>query len=273
MSKITIIKPKKRLFSFADLQEVWRYRELLFIFVKKNIKVKYKQTIIGGAWAVLQPFSTMIVFSFFFGKLAKMPSEGIPYPIFSYSGLILWTYFSNSLASASTSLVGNASLISKIYFPRLLLPLSATLTGILDYAIAGLIVFGLMFYYQISLNWLILLIPFVVLLTWLLASGIGFWLSAINVKYRDVGFIVPFFIQLLMFATPVIYPASVAGQFKLIIGLNPVTGLIEAHRAMILGHQGINFSLLIMSLISALVIFASGLIYFKSVEKRFVDII
>lgn len=273
MSKITVIKSQTRLFSLSYFREIWQYRELLFTFVKRDIKVRYKQTLIGGAWAIIQPFSTMVVFSFFFGKLAKMPSDGIPYPIFSYSGLLLWVYFSNAINNSSRSIVSNASLITKVYFPRIIAPLAASITGLVDYLIASFILFGLMIYYQIDLSWQVLLVPVVVFFTFLLAAGAGMFLSAVNAKYRDVGFVLPFFIQLLLFVTPVIYPASVAGRFKWIIQLNPMAGLVEAHRALLLSHQPVNFQLLSVSALLILLIFIAGLFYFRRTEGEFADVI
>jgi len=272
MTEVTIIKPKKGLIPI-DFKEIYKHRELLWAFIVRDIKVKYKQTVIGGLWAILQPFLTMVIFSFFFGKIAKIPSEGVPYPIFSYSGLLLWTYFANSVSNASNSMVGGASLITKVYFPRIILPISATLRGLLDYAIAGLIIFGFMFFYKFTPSIYLFLLPLILFFTWMLAAGIGFWLSAIDVKYRDVKYVFPFFIQLWIYATPVIYPASVAGKFEWVVKLNPMSGLIEAHRAMILGHQGINFGMLGISALFAVIIFISGAFYFKSVERYFADII
>jgi lipopolysaccharide transport system permease protein len=269
---ITIIKPKKGLIPI-DIKEIFKYRELLWTFIVRDIKVRYKQTIIGGLWAILQPFLTMVVFSFFFGKIAKMPSEGVPYPIFSYSGLLLWTYFANSVSNASNSLVGGASLITKVYFPRIILPLSASLVGLLDYFIAGTIILGFMLYYNFIPSIYLFLLPLILFFTWMLGAGVGFFLSAINVKYRDVKYALPFFIQLWIYATPVIYPASVAGQFEWVVKLNPMSGLIEAHRTMILGHHPINWGMLGSSMVFSLIIFISGIYYFKSVERYFADVI
>lgn len=269
---VTIIKPKPK-WLFLDFKEIWAFRELFWTFVTRDIKVRYKQTVLGGLWAILQPFTTMVIFSIFFGSIAKIGSDGLPYPIFSYSGLILWIYFSTALAAATNSMVGNAGLINKIYFPRVILPLATTFTGIVDYSIASIVLVGLLAYYQIPISITILLIPLLVLLTWVLASGIGFWLSAINVKYRDVGYVIPFFIQLMLFFTPVIYPTSVAPNYRELLMLNPMTGIIEAHRAIILGNGSINTTALLVSCFITLVIFITGGMYFRSVEKYFADII
>ena len=269
---ITIIEPYKGL-RFINLRELWSYRELLIAFVIRDLKVRYKQTVIGALWAILQPLSTMVVFTFFFGTIAKISSDGVPYPIFSYSGLILWTYFTTALTSASNSMVGATSLITKVYFPRVIIPLSATLTGLVDYLVAASILAVLLVYYAITPPLAILLLPFLVLLTWFLASGLGMFLAAVNVKYHDVKYAVPFFIQLMMFFTPVIYPISIAPNFKNLLMLNPMTGIIEAHRALILGNHAVNFTSLGISLVMTILIFVGGAIYFRSVEKYFADII
>jgi len=255
------------------MPELWAYRELLFAFVIRDLKVRYKQTVIGAVWAILQPLSTMVVFTFFFGTIAKINSDGVPYPIFSYSGLILWTYFTGALSAASNSMVGATSLITKVYFPRVIIPLSATLTGLVDYLVAATILAVLLVYYAITPPLAMLLLPFLVLLTWLLASGLGMFLAAVNVKYHDVKYAVPFFIQLMLFFTPVIYPISIAPNFKTLLMLNPMTGIIEAHRALILGNIPVNLTSLGISIIMTILIFIGGAIYFRSVEKYFADII
>lgn len=272
IEQVITIKPSPRL-SFPDFKEVWNYRELLFTFVKRDLTVRYRQTIIGGVWAIIQPLTTMVIFSFFFGYLAQISGDGVPYPIFSYSGLVLWMYFANALSAANGSVVGAAGLFTKVYFPRLIVPLAASMTGIVDYFIALIILFGLMIFYQITPPLIIVFLPLLVLITWFLATGIGFWLSAINVKYRDVGFIMPFFIQLMMYMTPVIYPVSIAPNFKHILALNPMTGIIETHRALLLGVKEVNFTALLFSLVITAIIFITGAIYFRSVERKFADIV
>ena len=270
--KITIIQPKGR-FQFIDLKEIWEYRELFWTFVIRDIKVRYKQTLIGGLWAILQPFATMIVFSFFFGTIMNISSDGVPYPIFSYSGLILWMYFTSAVSSASGSLIGSTNLITKVYFPRIIIPLAATMTGLVDYLISASLLGVLLIYFKIVPSMYIFFILGIAVLVWALASGIGLWLSAINVKYRDVRYAVPFFIQLILFLTPVIYPISIAPNFKNLLMLNPMTGYIEAHRALILGTGSFPLGLLLTSILITFVIFFSGAFYFKSVEKYFTDII
>jgi lipopolysaccharide transport system permease protein len=270
--QVTVIKPTGKL-QFLNLREIWPYRELLFSFVKRDIQVRYRQTVIGGLWAIIQPFTHMVIFSFFFGHLAKISGGGVPYPVFSYSGLLLWTYFTNALSVSSGSMVASSSLITKVYFPRIIIPIAATMSGLVDYAVASIILIGLMFYYQIMPTAMILLAPLTLLLTWLLSMGIGFWLSAINVKYRDVGYILPFCIQLLLFVTPVIYPSSIAPNFKILLSLNPMTGIIDAHRAMMLGGLPVDWGALFISTFLVIIILFTGSAYFKSVEKYFADII
>jgi lipopolysaccharide transport system permease protein len=272
MSKTTEIKPESKL-SFFDAKEVYQYRELFLTLALRDIKVKYKQTVIGALWAIIQPLTTMIIFSFFFGKIAQIPSDGVPYPVFSYSGLLLWMFFANSLSAASQSMISSSNLISKVYFPRLIVPIASTLSNVVDYFIASIILFFLMLFFNLTPSLGIVLTPLVLFLTWMLANGIGFFLTAVNVKYRDVRYAVPFFIQLLIYVTPVIYPISVAGQFKWLVSLNPMSGLIEAHRALILGNQAVNIEMLLVSALITIVIFIFGLYYFKSVERYFADII
>lgn len=268
-----VICPK---YGFLDLnlQEVLEYRELLFFLAIREIKVRYKQTIMGASWAVIQPFFTMIIFTLIFGGLAKMPSEGIPYPIFSYSGLLLWNYFSNALSGSSDSLVSGGNLLSKIYMPRIFIPTVPCLAGIVDYLISISILALMMIYYQLVPNISILLLPVIVLMTFLLASGMGYWLSSICVKYRDVKFILPFFIQMLMFASPVIYPTNIVGEnLRWILYLNPMTSLINAHRACLLGYTPVDYFGLTISAVLTIMIFVSGILYLKHTEKYFADLI
>lgn len=268
-----VIRPKYGLLDI-NWQELKEYRELLFFLALREIKIRYKQTIMGASWAVLQPLFTMIVFTLIFGGLAQMPSEGVPYPIFSYSGLLIWTYFSNALTQSGNSLVGNANLLSKVYMPRIFIPTAPCLAGIVDYGIAMSILALMMIYYKIVPGIAILLLPFIMLMTFLLASGIGYWLSSICVKYRDVRYILPFFIQLMMFVSPVIYPADIVGiNLQWLLYLNPLTGIINAHRACILGHTSVDFVGLGISAILTIVIFGSGILYLKHTEKYFADLV
>ena len=272
-TKITIIKPKKT-FSLADLKEIWQYKELLYFFTWRDLKVRYKQTVIGVLWAIFQPFTTMIVFTIFFGKLAKMPSDGIPYPIFVYTGLLLWQFFSSALSETSNCLVANQAIITKVYFPRLILPLSSVLTKLVDFAIASVILIGLMAYYNYLPNLSgLLIIPLLLLITFMAAVGFGLFLAAINVKYRDVRYALPFFIEMMLFVTPVIYPASIAGKYSWILAINPMTGVIKAARAAILGNAPINWELLLISGIACSIMLIIGIIYFKKTERYFADIV
>ena len=270
---ITIIEPKKGWIPI-DLKEIWNYRELLYFLTKRDIKVRYKQTVLGGLWAIIQPVFTMIVFTLFFGRLAKMPSDGIPYPIFVYAGLLPWTYFANAVSASGNSLVGSANLITKVYFPRLIIPASASLAGLLDFFIAMLVMGAMMIYYQFVPSIGILLFPFLVGLTFLCAVGVGLWLSALNVQYRDIRYVIPFLVQLWMFVSPVIYPISMVPQkYQWLLALNPMGGVIEAYRASLLGHMPINWFLLGLSTVIIIILFLSGLYYFRRMEKTFADVI
>lgn len=270
---ITIIEPKEGWIPI-DLKEVGNYRELLYFLTKRDIKVRYKQTVLGGLWAIIQPFFTMVVFTLFFGRLAKMPSDGIPYPIFVYAGLLPWTYFANAVAASGNSLVGSANLITKVYFPRLIVPAAASLAGILDFFIAMLVLGAMMVYYHVLPGMGILLFPFLVGLTFLCAVGVGLWLSALNVQYRDIKYVIPFLIQLWMFVSPVIYPVSmVKEKYQWLLALNPMGGVIKAYRASLLGHLPIDWLLLSLSTAIIFVLFIGGLYYFRRMEKIFADVV
>ncbi len=269
----TIIEPQKGWIPI-NLKEIWKYRELFYFLTKRDIKVRYKQTVLGGLWAIIQPFFTMVVFTLFFGKLAKVPSEGIPYPIFVYAGLLPWTYFANALSSSGNSLVGSANLITKVYFPRLIIPASASLAGLVDFLIALSILGIMMIYYQFLPGISILLVPLLVGLTFLCAVGVGLWLSALNVQYRDIRYAIPFVIQLWMFVSPVIYPVSMVGEkYQWLLALNPMGGVITAFRASLLGHQAIDWFLLIISAVIIILLFFSGTFYFNRTQKTFADVI
>lgn len=270
---VTIIRPKKKL-TWEDAREIWRYRELLYFFTWRDLKIRYRQTAIGVMWAVFQPLMTMVVFSIFFGKLAKIPSDGVPYPIFVYTGLLFWQLFSGALTETSSTLIGNQAIITKVYFPRLILPLSAVITKFIDFAIAALILAGMMVYYGYvpRLSGFAIL-PLLLALTFMIAVGTGLFLAALNVKYRDVRHALPFFIQILLFITPVIYPASIAGKYSRLLALNPMTGVIQAARAALLGTTPINWLLLAISGIVCFAILMVGIVYFKTIEQYFADII
>lgn len=272
-SAITVIRPKK-IFSLRDLKELWQYRELLYFFTWRDLKVRYKQTSIGVLWAVFQPFITMVIFSIFFGGLANMPSDNVPYPIFVYTGLLFWQFFSSALADTSNVLIANQSIITKVYFPRLILPITSVITKVVDFAIASIILIGLMFYYGYVPNLGgFLLIPLLLLISFMAASGLGLILASINVKYRDVRYALPFFIQILLFITPVIYPASIAGKFSWILALNPMTGVIQSARAALLNATAINWILIANSFIACLILLIIGILTFKKIERYFADII
>lgn len=273
MSSITLIRPKKT-FSWRDLGELWDYRELLYFLVWRDLKVRYKQTSIGVAWAIFQPFMAMVVFSVFFGKLVHVPSDGIPYPIFVYTGLLFWQFFAAALGDASGSLVGNQSIITKVYFPRLILPLAAIVTDLVDFCVASVILVGLMVYYGYlpHLSGLLLL-PLLLLMAYLAALGGGLFLAAINVKYRDIRYVLPYFIQILFFLTPVIYPSSIAGSYSWILAINPLTAIIKAARGAFLGTEPVNWLLLSISSTAIVVMLVVGFVVFKKIERYFADIV
>lgn len=268
-----IIRPKYGLLD-VNWKELLEYHELLYFLALREIKIRYKQTIMGASWAVLQPLFTMIVFTLIFSNLAQMPSEGIPYSLFSYSGLLLWTYFQNALTNSGNSLVNNAQLLSKVYIPRIFIPTAPCLAGIVDYGIAMIILALMMAYYRYIPTATLILLPIVVLLSVLLAAGMGYWLSSICVKYRDVKFALPFFVQILMFVSPVIYPTTILSKnMQWLLSLNPLTGLINAHRAVLLGHVPVDYIGLVTSAILTIVIFISGVLYLRRTERYFADLV
>jgi lipopolysaccharide transport system permease protein len=268
-----VIKPSKG-WSALKLKDLWNYRELIYFFTWRDLKVRYKQTLLGASWAVLQPFLTMVVFSIFFGGLAKVPSDGVPYPIFSYTALIPWTLFSKALQDGSRSLVSSANIISKIYFPRLILPLSSTLAGLVDFVIAFVVLLGMMVFYGITPTANIWMLPVFTLLALITAVGFALWLSALNVMYRDVGYVIPFLTQFWMYITPIAYPASmVPEKWKILYALNPLTGVVEGFRWALLGTgEGPGISLLISAGI-ALLVLITGLFYFRRMERKFADMV
>lgn len=256
-----------------NFRELWLYRELLYIFAWRDIKVRYKQTVIGILWAILQPLLLMIVFSYFFGTLAKIPSNGIPYPIFVYSGLLFWNYFSTALSSSSNCLIDNENMIKKIYFPRLLLPLSTSVTPAIDFLFAFLVLFGLMFFFHFPIHWTMIFIPVLLLLTFFVSAGIGTLLATLNVRYRDIRYALPFFIQFLLFVTPVIYPVTlVPEKFHWLLALNPMTGIIQTARSIIIGGASIDWALLGTSFVLTCFIFLLSLFLFRKNETIFADI-
>jgi lipopolysaccharide transport system permease protein len=269
---LVTIEPTKGWVSL-QLRDLWVYRELLYFLIWRDVKVRYKQTALGVAWAIIQPLFTMIIFTLFFGRLAGVPSDNIPYPVFAYAGLLPWTFFSNAITNSGNSLVGSANLITKVYFPRMIIPAAAVGAGLVDLAISFLILIPLMIYYKISVTWNILMFPAVVLLTALLALAVGMWLSALNVKYRDVRFALPFIVQLWMFVSPVIYPTSfLPPRFRWILSLNPLTGVIEGYRSALLGRF-FNWSALAIATVITLAVLVYSSFAFRRMEKEFADII
>jgi lipopolysaccharide transport system permease protein len=269
----TVIKPSRG-WSALNLGELWRYRELLYFLTWRDIKVKYKQTLLGSAWAILQPLFTMVVFTIFFGKMAQIPSDGAPYPIFSYAGLLPWTYFATAVSFSSNSLVGSAHLVTKVYFPRLLVPTSATLAGLVDYVIALSVLVIMMGVYRFAPGIEIVLVPLLLMLCFFTATGVGLWLSALNVKYRDIRYVVPFLLQFWLFVTPVIYPISfLPEQYRWLMALNPMAGVIEAHRVAVLGHKAIDWFSLGISSSVLIILLVTGAFYFRRMERSFADVI
>ena len=267
-----VIQPSRG-FLQLKLREVWHYRELLYFLVWRDVKVRYKQTVLGAAWAVIQPVMTMVVFSIFFGRLAKVPSDGIPYPIFAFAALLPWQLFAFALTESSNSLVGSQNLITKVYFPRLVIPLSSVLAGLVDFAISFMVLIGLMLYYRITPTAAVAWLPLFVLLALATALSVGLWLSALNVKYRDVRYTIPFLTQFWLFVTPVAYPSSMIPQrWRALYGLNPMAGVVEGFRWALLGKSGGPGLLLWVSLAAVLTLLTGGLFYFRRMESTFADV-
>ncbi|MGI9189293.1 MAG: ABC transporter permease [Longimicrobiaceae bacterium] len=273
LESITVIRPSQGWRSL-DLRELWEYRELLAFLVWRDIKVRYKQTVLGASWAVIQPFFTMVVFSLFFGRLAKVPSDGIPYPIFSFAALVPWTFFANGVSKATASLVSSQNMLKKVYLPRLALPLAAVLGGIVDFGIAFVVLLGMMLFYGftpgVEAGWTVPLL----LLAFLTAVGAGLWFSALNVKYRDVGLAIGFLVQLWLFATPIAYPSTLLPEpWRTLYGLNPMVGVVEGFRWALLGVETRPGPIILVSLLAALLLLVSGAFYFRRVERTFADIV
>jgi len=278
---ITYLRPSRG-WSALNLADIWNYRELVYFLIWRDIKVRYKQTLLGAAWAIIQPFFTMVVFTIFFGRLAGVPSDGVPYPIFSYTGLLPWGLFTKALTDAGRAMVANRAMITKIYFPRLVIPLASVLSGLVDFAIAFLVLIGMIFYYNnvpgeydsISISPTILTLPFFIFLALVTALGVGLWLSALNVRYRDINHILPFLTQFWLFITPVAYPASmIPEQWRWLYALNPMTGVVEGFRWALLGTgSGPDLMLAVSTTISILALI-SGLFYFRRMERTFADMV
>lgn len=269
----TLIESQEPWFSLG-LKELWQYRELLYFLVWRDVKVRYKQTVIGAAWAVLQPLMAMLVFTLIFGRLAKLPSDNIPYPLFVYTALLPWQLFAFALTDSSNSLVNNQHLIRKVYFPRLIIPISSIFVGLVDFSISMVVLGGMMAYYHVMPGVQVLLvIPFLVLAI-ITALGAGLWLSALNIQYRDVKYVVPFLSQFWMFATPVVYSStSVPAKWRVVFGLNPMTAVADGFRKALLGTRTGSDSMMLISITMVLVVLLSGIIYFRRMERSFADIV
>ena len=267
------IEPSKGWISLG-LRELWEYRELIYFLVWRDIKVRYKQTVLGAAWAIIQPFFTMVVFSLFFGKLAQIPSDGVPYPVFSYAALVPWSFFANSIAQSSDSLVGSANLIKKIYFPRFIAPISRVASGIIDFVLAFVVLLGMMVFYRMTPTANVVWLPLLLMLALVTALGVGLWLSALNVEFRDVRYIVPFLIQFWLFATPIAYPSSLLPEpWRTVYGINPMVGVVEGFRWALLGTNTAPGPIIVVSSLVAIIVLVSGAFYFRRMEKTFADVV
>ncbi|HEX7102460.1 MAG TPA: ABC transporter permease [Nitrolancea sp.] len=272
-SEITIIEPSSG-WRAINLRELWRFRELLYFLTWRDVKVRYKQTAIGVVWAVLQPFLTMVIFSVLFGRLAKIGSDNIPYPVFSYSGLLPWTFFASAINLAGLSLVANANMIAKIYFPRLLMPAAAVLAATLDFCIAFIVLLVMMLYYGITPGLATFTLPLFLALAVITALGISLWLAALNVKYRDIRYVIPFLTQVWLFLTPVLYPSSmIPDKWRLVYGINPMSGVVEGFRWSLLGTEKAPGAMILVSVGVVIVLFVGGLFYFRRMEREFADVI
>jgi lipopolysaccharide transport system permease protein len=269
----TRIEPSKGWISLG-LKDLWQYRELLFFLAWRDIKVRYKQTALGAAWAVIQPLFTMLVFTLFFGRLAKVPSDGIPYPLFSYTALLPWQLFASALTESSNSVVANERLITKVYFPRLVVPLASILSGLVDFVIAFTLVIGMMVWYGVRPTWAVLTLPFFVIFTMATALGVGLWLSALNVQYRDVRYTLTFIVQFWLIASPVAYSSTlVPARWRPFYGLNPMAGVIEGFRWALLGKAQAPGTMLWVSVVVVAVVLVGGLYYYRRMEKTFADVV
>jgi lipopolysaccharide transport system permease protein len=270
---VTIIQPSGRFVSL-NLRDLWEYRELLYFLIWRDVKVRYKQTALGAAWAILQPVLTMLVFTVFFSRLGKIPSDGVPYPVFAYTALLPWQLFAFALAESSNSLVGNQNLIQKVYFPRLVVPIAAVMGGLVDFAISFVVLLGMMAWYGIRPGPQVAALPLFVLLAVATALAIGLWLSALSVEFRDVRYTIPFLTQFWLFATPVAYPSSlVPEKWRALYGLNPMAGVVEGFRWALLGKSGGPGLMLLVSTLAVAVLLIGGLVYFRRMERTFADVV
>jgi len=269
----TVVQPRKSIWDL-ELAHLWEYHELLFFLVWRDVKVRYKQTALGVAWAILQPLLATLIFSIFFGRLAKIPSDGIPYPVFAYVGMVPWLYFANALNESSNSLVVNQNMIKKVYFPRVIIPLGSVLAGLVDFCFAFIVLIGMMLYYGIRPSFTIFLFPVFLLLAVLTALAAGLWLSALNVQFRDVKYTIPFLNQFWMYATPVVYPSSIVpARWRTWYGLNPMAGVVEGFRYTILGRAGKPSAMILVSAAAVLFLLVGGILYFRKMEATFADIV
>jgi lipopolysaccharide transport system permease protein len=270
---VTKIHPPRG-WAALDLHEIWEYRELLYFLVWRDVKVRYKQTAIGAAWAILQPFLTMMVFSVLFGRLMNVPTGGAPYPVFAYVALLPWTFFAAAVSRSSSSLVYDANMVSKVYFPRMILPFAAVLSNLVDFGFAFLILLGMMIFYGIIPGATVFTLPIFLILALLTALAVGLWLSALNVKYRDIGYAIPFLVQFWLFLTPVAYSSAIISErWRTLYGLNPMAGVVEGFRWALLGQQNLSWELMLVSGLAILALFISGLFYFRRMEFEFADVV
>ena len=270
---VTIIEPPRAALHIG-VGELWKHRELLYFLTWRDIKVRYKQTALGVTWAVLQPLATMAVFSLFFGRLARVPSEGVPYPLFAFTALVPWTFFANGLAQGANSVVLNQNLVTKIYFPRLAIPIATVLAGAVDFVLSFLLLVALMTYYGVPLSPRMLWIVPASLLALTTALGTAFWLAALNVQYRDVRYTVPFLVQLWLFATPIAYPSTLLGEpWRTVYGINPMAGVVEGFRWALLGSGAGPGGMVAVSAVAALLLMVSGAVYFRRMEQTFADVV
>jgi lipopolysaccharide transport system permease protein len=270
---ITHIKPSTGWISL-NLRDLWEYRELAYFLTWRDIKVRYKQTVLGASWAIIQPFFTMIIFSIFFGRLAGLPSDGVPYTIFAYAALVPWTFFANGLSNSSNSLVGSSNLLKKVYFPRLVIPISAILAGVIDFILAFIVLILMMISFKIYPTVNVFFLPLLLLLALVTSLGVGLWLSALNVQFRDIRYAVPFVINAWMFATPIAYPSSLLEEpWRTLYGLNPMAGVVEGFRWALLGTETQPGAMVFISAAVAIIVFIGGLYYFRRMEKTFADVV
>jgi len=270
---VVVIEPRRG-WAAMNLKEVLEYRELLYFFVWRDLKVRYKQTILGALWAILQPLITMLVFSVFFGRLAKMPSDGVPYPLFSFAALVPWTFFATGLSQSSNSLVSGANMLRKIYFPRLVMPTASVLAGVVDFGLAFLVLVGMMFFYGFTPSAAVVILPALLLLTVITSLGAGLWLSALNVQFRDVRYIIPFLVQIWLLATPIAYSSNLLpDRWRTLYAINPMVGVVEGFRWALLGTGTAPGPMLLASSVAALLLLVSGIFVFRRMERNFADVV